>query len=93
MSTVNPYNSPADFSYGVWEHKPLLMTTPDTSCRKCGSRHLDGGSFVAGDSGWAWQCKPCTTKQMDEYELTQFINRLERNPELAARVRKALGVE
>lgn len=88
MSTVNPYGYPADVMWGAWQ------TTEQSRCPQCGTAELDGASYVVSSSGACdWQCRACTTAEMDQRELNLLIDRLNRNPELAAKVRKALGVE
>lgn len=75
------------------------MSIPDgvsrnEKCHWCGSRVLDGGRFaVMQDGWWAFQCRACTVIENDYSELNELIDRLTRNPSLAAKVRKALGVE
>jgi len=91
MSTSNPYNYPADFTAG-WDQRPLSIKATDSFCFSCGSRDLDGASFVAkpATASWDWQCRICTMNQMDDRELTMLIERLARQPHLRAKLREIL---
>lgn len=90
MSTVNPYGHPGDFYVG------LTTATVKDACVRCDATgtKLDGASVIVTAAGnWGFQCRSCTLVEEDARELNNLIKRLNRNPDLAAKVRKALGEE
>lgn len=92
MSTVNPYGYQADV---MWAE--VTRATIKDACHRCGATGtaLDGASMIHSlpELDWVFQCRNCTTAEIDQRELNLLIERLNRNPDLAAKVRKALGVE
>lgn len=83
MSTVSPY-----FYVG------LTTATVKDACVRCdatGTALNGAGAIVTADGNWGFQCRTCTVAEEDARELNKLIDRLNRNPALAAKVREALG--
>lgn len=81
---------PASFSY----FGPTKMEVND-ACIRCNATGaaLEGASMVALSDRWGYRCRACTTVEMDAIALNDLIDRLTRNPALAAKVREVLGVK
>lgn len=85
MSTIDPY-----FYVG-----PTTATVKD-ACIRCDATGtaLDGASAIGtSDGNWGFQCRICTVAEEDARELNKLVDRLTRNPALAAKVREALEVK
>lgn len=71
------------------------LTIRDAACATCGGV-VGGGSYYSltleGEID-KWTCRACMEALREQRFIEEVIDRLTRNPALAAKVREALGVE